>query len=261
MFPGETRVTDRFRLDGQIAVVTGASGGIGSAGALALAEAGADIALVGRNRAKLDMAAVAVMAAGRRALVIEAEVTDEAAVNAAAAEIERSLGRVDILFNNAGITSPKLLADLPLDEWRHVIDVNLTGAYLCARAFAPGMQARKHGRIVNMGSILSGRGMANRTVYAASKAGLANLGAALCFELGPFGITVNTIGATVIVTDLNRELVRTQPELYGQVLRRTALGRLGEVEDVTGVLVFLASPAAGFITGQTVYVDGGYTAG
>ena len=254
-------MTDRFRLDGKVAVVTGASGGIGSAGALALAEAGADIALVGRNRAKLDAAAQAVEAVGRRALVVEAEVTDEAAVNAAATEIARVLGPPDILFNNAGITSPKLLADLPLDEWRRVIDVNLTGAYLCARAFAPAMQERKSGRIINMGSILSGRGMANRTVYSASKAGLANLGAALCFELGPYGITVNTIGATVIVTDLNRELVRTQPELYGEVVRRTALGRLGEVADVTGVLVFLASSAAGFITGQTLYVDGGFTAG
>jgi 2-deoxy-D-gluconate 3-dehydrogenase len=252
---------DRFRLDGQIAVVTGGSGGIGSAGALALAEAGADIALMGRNRAKLDAAAVAIMAVGRRAIVVEAEVTEEAAVDAAAAQIERELGPVDTLFNNAGITSPKLLADLPLPEWQRVIDVNLTGAYLCARAFAPGMQARKRGRIINMGSILSGRGMATRTAYSASKAGLANLGAALCFELGPSGITVNTIGATVIVTDLNRELVRTQPELYGEVLGRTALGRLGEVSDVTGVLVFLASPAAGFITGQTIYVDGGYTAG
>ncbi|MDB5396700.1 MAG: hypothetical protein JWM91_4206 [Rhodospirillales bacterium] len=254
-------MTDRFRLDGQVAVVTGGSGGIGSAGALALAEAGADIALVGRNRGKLDAAAQAVEAVGRRALVVRAEVTDEAALNAAAAEIEAKLGPADILFNNAGITSPKLLADLPLEEWRRVIDVNLTGAYLCTRAFAPGMQARKRGRIINMGSILSGRGMATRTAYSASKAGLANLGAALCFELGPHGITVNTIGATVIVTDLNRELVRTQPELYGEVVRRTALGRLGEVQDVTAVLVFLASPAAGFITGQTVYVDGGYTAG
>jgi NAD(P)-dependent dehydrogenase (short-subunit alcohol dehydrogenase family) len=254
-------MTDCFRLDGQVAVVTGASGGIGSAGALALAKAGADIALVGRNRAKLDAAAQAVEKTGRRALVVEAEVTDEAAVNTAAAEIAAKLGPPDILFNNAGITSPKRLADLPLDEWRRVLDVNLTGAYLCAKAFAPAMQARKSGRIVNMGSILSGRGMATRTVYSASKAGLANLGAALCFELGPYGITVNTIGATVIVTDLNRELVRTQPELYGEVLRRTALGRLGEVEDVTGVLVFLASPAAGFITGQTIFVDGGYTAG
>ena len=254
-------MTDRFRLDGQVAVVTGASGGIGSAGALALAEAGADIALVGRNRAKLDGAAADVEKAGRRALVVEAEVSDEASVNAAAAEIERVFGPAQILFNNAGITSPKLMADLPLDEWKQVIDVNLTGAYLCAKAFAPGMKKRQGGRIINMGSILSGRGMANRTVYSASKAGLANLGAALCFELGPDGITVNTIGATVIVTDLNRELVRTQPELYSQVVRRTALGRLGEIEDVTGVLVFLASPAARFITGQTIFVDGGYTAG
>jgi 2-deoxy-D-gluconate 3-dehydrogenase len=254
-------VSGQFRLDGQIAVVTGASGGIGSAGALALAEAGADIALIGRNRAKLDAAAEQVSAAGRRALVVEAEVTDEAAVNAAAAEIESQLGSVDILFNNAGITSPKLLADLPLAEWQRIIAVNLTGAYLCSRAFAPAMQAKKSGRIINMGSILSGRGMATRTAYAASKAGLANLGAALCFELGPSGVTVNTIGATVIATDLNREMVRTQPGLYGEIVRRTALGRLGEIADVTGVLVFLASPAAGFITGQTLYVDGGYTAG
>ncbi len=254
-------MTDRFRLDGQVAVVTGGSGGIGAAGALALAEAGADVAVLGRNRAKLEAAADAVRKAGRRALVVEAEVTNETQVIAAVANIERALGPADILFNNAGITSPKLMADLPLDQWQRIIDVNLTGAYHTSRAFAAGMIGRKSGRIINMGSILSGRGMATRTAYSASKAGLANLGAALCFELGPHGITVNTIGATVIVTDLNRELVRTQPELYGEVVRRTALGRLGEIADVTGVLVFLASPAAGFITGQTIYVDGGYTAG
>jgi NAD(P)-dependent dehydrogenase (short-subunit alcohol dehydrogenase family) len=250
-----------FRLDGQVAVVTGAGGGIGSAGAAALAGAGAGIALVGRNRPKLDAVARTIESLGRRALVVEAEVTDEAAIAGAAALIAEALGPADILFNNAGITSPRMLADLPPDEWRRVLDVNLTGAYLCCRAFAPGMIARGRGRIVNMGSVLSGRGMASRTAYAASKAGLANLGASLCFELGPHGITVNTIGATVIVTDLNRDLIRTQPELYAQVLRRTAMGRLGEVSDVTGALVFLASPAAGFITGQTLYVDGGYTAG
>jgi NAD(P)-dependent dehydrogenase (short-subunit alcohol dehydrogenase family) len=154
-----------------------------------------------------------------------------------------------------------MLTDLPPEEWRRIVDVNLTGAYLCARAFAPAMIARKYGRIIQMGSILSGRGMAMRTAYSASKAGLANLGAAMAFELGPHGITVNTIGATVVVTDLNRELVRTQPQLYDKVRSRAALGRLGEVDDVTGVLVFLASDAAAFVTGQTIYVDGGYTAG
>jgi NAD(P)-dependent dehydrogenase (short-subunit alcohol dehydrogenase family) len=252
---------DRFRLDGAVAVVTGAGGGIGRAGSVAFAQAGADIAVVGRNRAKLEETARAVEQTGRRALIAEADVTNEASVGQARGEILRAFGQVDILFNNAGITSPKILTELPPDEWRHIVDVNLTGAYLCARAFAPDMIARRHGRIIQMGSILSGRGMATRTAYCASKAGLANLGAAMAFELGPHGITVNTIGATEIVTDLNRELVQTQSQLYDGVRARSALGRLGEVEDVTGVLVFLASSAAAFVTGQTIYVDGGYTAG
>jgi NAD(P)-dependent dehydrogenase (short-subunit alcohol dehydrogenase family) len=252
---------DRFRLDGAVAVVTGAGGGIGRAGSVAFAEAGADIAVVGRNRTKLEETARAVEQTGRRALIAEADVTNEASVLRARADILHAFGKVDILFNNAGITSPKIQNDLPPDEWQRIVDVNLTGAYLCARAFAPDMIERRHGRIIQMGSILSGRGMATRTAYCASKAGLANLGAAMAFELGPHGITVNTIGATVIVTDLNRELVQTQPQLYDKVRSRSALGRLGEVEDVTGVLVFLASSAAAFVTGQTVYVDGGYTAG
>jgi 2-dehydro-3-deoxy-D-gluconate 5-dehydrogenase len=250
-----------FSLEGNVAVVTGAGGGIGKAAAVALAEAGADLALVGRNVEKLDATAAAVKETGRRALVVEADVTDEAQVKSACDRVTAEFGRADILFNNAGITSPKLLADMPLDEWRRINDVNLTGAFLCSRAFAEPMTKGQHGRIINMGSILSGRGMATRTAYCASKAGLANFGAALAFELGPSGITVNTIGATVIVTDLNRELVRTQPQLYQRVRDRSALGRLGEIEDVVGVLVFLASPAARYITGQTIYVDGGYTAG
>ena len=250
-----------FSLEGNVAVVTGAGGGIGKAAAVALAEAGADLALVGRNVGKLDATAHAIQEAERRALVVEADVTDEHAVKNACGRVLAECGRADILFNNAGITSPTLLADMPLDEWRRITDVNMTGAFLCSRAFAEPMTEQRHGRIINMGSILSGRGMATRTAYCASKAGLANFGAALAFELGPSGITVNTIGATVIVTDLNRELVRTQPQLYQRVRDRSAIGRLGEVEDVVGVLVFLASPAARFITGQTIYVDGGYTAG
>ncbi|MBW8812906.1 MAG: SDR family oxidoreductase [Caulobacterales bacterium] len=252
---------DRFRLDGLTAVVTGGGGGVGAAGAEALAQAGADVVLIARNRAKLEAAAGSVEAQGRRAWIVEADVTDAASVKAAADQIAAEAGKVDILFNNAGVTSPKTLFDLPPEEFRRILDVNVSGAFLCAQAFAPGMVARRFGRIINMGSILSGRGMASRTAYSASKAGLANLGAALAFELGPHGVTVNTLGATVVVTDLNRELVRTQPELYGQVVKRTALGRLGELADLTGVLVFLASDAARFITGQTLYVDGGYTAG
>ena len=256
-----TSILDRMRLDGLVAVVTGASGGIGSAAALAFAEAGAHVALIGRNRPKLDQAADAVRGAGRTALAVEADVTDEAAVERARAQIYDAFGRADILFNNAGVTSPKRLETMSLSEWRSVVDVSLTGAFLCSRAFAPRMSEAGFGRIINMGSILSGRGMATRTAYCAAKAGLANFGAALAFELGPRGVTVNTVGATVIVTDLNRDLIATQPELYDGVRLRSAVGRLGEVDDVTGTILFLASRAASFITGQTIYVDGGYTAG
>jgi NAD(P)-dependent dehydrogenase (short-subunit alcohol dehydrogenase family) len=255
------RAIDRFELGGQVAVVTGGGGGLGSAGALALAEAGADIALIARNRAKLEASAEAVRQAGRRAIIIEADVSDEASITDAAARVADEFGRVDILFNNAGITDPHTVLDVAVDDFRHVLDVNVTGAFLTVRAFVPAMIAAGYGRIVNMGSILSARGMANRSVYCASKAALANFGQACAFEFGAHGVTVNTLGATVIVTDLNRDLVRTQPELYGAIVQRTPLGRLGETDDLMGALLFLASPASNFVTGQTLFVDGGYTAG
>jgi len=173
----------------------------------------------------------------------------------------RSFGRVDILFNNAGITSPRAMEDSSEEEWLHVVDVNIKGTYLCTKGVVPAMKAQGGGAIINMGSILSRRGMANRSAYAVSKAAIASFTKSMAFELGPHGITVNALGPTVIVTDLNRELVRTQPQLYDALLARTPLKRLGQPEDIAGALVFLASPAARFITGQTLYVDGGYTAG
>ncbi len=252
---------ERFALTGQVAVVTGGGGGLGAAGALAMAEAGADIALVARNRVKLEAAAAAVEATGRRAMIVEADVSDPAAMVEAASQIAGDMGRIDILFNNAGITNPQSLLDVAPEDFARVVEVNVMGAFHAIRAVVPAMIERGYGRIINMGSILSGRGMANRGAYCASKAGLANLGAACAFEFGGAGVTVNTLGATVIVTDLNRELVRTQPQLYARVVDRTPLGRLGEVEDLMGALLFLASPASGFVTGQTLFVDGGYTAG
>ncbi|OCC24410.1 hypothetical protein MB02_07465 [Croceicoccus estronivorus] len=254
-------VLDRFALEGQVAVVTGGGGGLGSAGAQALAEAGADVVLIARNREKLEDAASDVEAVGKRALIIEADVTDESALTAAAETVRRELGRVDILFNNAGITNPQTVLEIDPADFARIQQVNVVGAYLTVRAFAPLMIERKYGRIINMGSILSARGMANRAAYCASKAGLANFGAACAFEFGPHGVTVNTLAATVIVTDLNRELVRTQPELYDGIVKRTPIGRLGQVDDLMGALLFLASPASEFITGQTLFVDGGYTAG
>ena len=254
-------VLDGFDLAGQVAIVTGGGGGLGSAGARALAEAGADVVLIARNREKLSEAADAVAGTGRRAVIVEADITVPDDVDRAVATVKEEFGRADILFNNAGITNPQGVLEIDPDEFERIQQVNVVGAFRVLRAFAPLMIAAGYGRIVNMGSILSARGMANRAAYCASKAGLANLGAACAFEFGPHGVTVNTLAATVIVTDLNRELVKTQPKLYDGVVRRTPIGRLGQVDDLMGALLFLASPASGFVTGQTLFVDGGYTAG
>ena len=252
---------ERFRLDGKVAVITGGGGGLGSLAARTFAGAGADVVLLGRNAGKLDAAAAEVRQAGSSATVIQADVTSRADLEKAAQRVAADFAGADILFNNAGITSPRLLLDTEPDEWQSLIDVNVTGTYLTTRAFAPAMIAKGGGRIVNMGSILSARGMANRVAYCTTKAAVANMAAALAFELGPHGVTVNTLAPTVIVTDLNREAVKTQPELYEGVVRRTALGRLGQPEDLSGALLLLASDAGAFITGQTIFVDGGYTAG
>ena len=246
----------RFSLDGQVAVVTGAGGGIGHGGAVALAEAGADVALIGRSVGKLKETAAAVEKTGRRALIVQADVTDETMVETARARIAAELGNADILFNNAGITSPKTLNEMTLDEWCRVLDVNLTGAFLCSRAFSKAMVARGRGRIINMGSILSGRGMANRTAYSATKAGLANFGAAMAFELGPHGITVNTIRAGVTKTPALMKI----PEhdmIIDAATRRNPTGRMTTPQDVADAIVALSGEGTGFINGETIGVDGG----
>jgi NAD(P)-dependent dehydrogenase (short-subunit alcohol dehydrogenase family) len=252
---------EKFRLDDRVAVITGGGGGLGSLAARTFASVGADVALLGRNVAKLEAAANIVRELGRKAHVIQADVSDPDSLTDAAKVLEEAAGRVDILFNNAGVTSTKTLLDTDPADWQALMDVNVTGTFLTIRAFAPAMIRGGGGRIINMGSILSARGMANRVAYSATKAAVANMASALAFELGPNGITVNTLAPTVIVTDLNREAVRTQPELYESVVRRTAVGRLGEPEDLEGALLLLASDAGAFITGQTIFVDGGYTAG
>ena len=249
------------RLDGRVAIVTGGSGGLGRMAACALAQAGADVVVVARSREKCDATAAKVRALGCRALSLSVDVTEADQVEAMVTAVEKEFGRIDILFNNAGITSPRTLDDSSHDEWWKIIDVNVRGTMNCTKAVVRHMKARRDGRIINMGSILSGRGMANRSAYSASKSAILQFTKSMAFELGPFGITVNALGPTVIVTDLNRELVKTQPALYESIVKRTPLGRLGQPWDVAGPLVFLASDAAGFVNGQILYVDGGYTAG
>ena len=254
-------ITPSLRLDGKVAIVTGGGGGLGTLASCAFAEAGADVVVTARSLDKCEATAGKVRSLGRKALAISTDITSSDQVAAMVEATVAAFGRIDILFNNAGITSSRTMQESSDEEWLHVVDVNVKGTLLCTKAVVPVMQAQGGGTIINMGSILSQAGMANRSAYAASKAAIASFTKSMAFELGPHGITVNALGPTVIVTDLNRELVRTQPQLYDAVVKRTPLRRLGQPEDIAGALVFLASPAARFVTGQTLYVDGGYSAG
>jgi len=254
-------ITPSLRLDGKVAIVTGGGGGLGTLASCAFAEAGADVVVTARNLDKCEATAGKVRSLGRKALAISTDITSSDQVAAMVEATVAAFGRIDILFNNAGITSSRTMQESSDEEWLRVVDVNVKGTLLCTKAVVPVMQAQGGGTIINMGSILSQAGMANRSAYAASKAAIASFTKSMAFELGPHGITVNALGPTVIVTDLNRELVRTQPQLYDAVVKRTPLRRLGQPEDIACALVFLASPAARFVTGQTLYVDGGYSAG
>jgi NAD(P)-dependent dehydrogenase (short-subunit alcohol dehydrogenase family) len=250
-----------MNLNGKIAIVTGGGTGLGRIASLAFASAGAQVIIASRTLEKCKKVAQEIRDLGQSALAVKADVTSASDVSALASTAEEKFGTIDILLNNAGITTTSLCVDHSEEVWKNIIDTNLNGTFLCSREVAKGMIRRRSGRIINMGSILSNYGMATRTAYCASKAGIAHFTKALAIELGPYNITVNAIGPNVTITDLNRESIKKTPQLYQNILERTPLGRFGKEEDIAGVLVFLASPAAAYITGQTIYVDGGYTAG
>ena len=239
-------------LQGKVALVTGASRGLGRAIAIALSGAGAKLALVGRDRAKLEETAAA---CGSDSEAFLADVSDEAQVAALAAKV----GRVDILVNNAGVGSRKQVVDLTLDEWRHVMDTNLTSVFLMCRAFVPQMRERQWGRIMNLTSIMSHISLPGRGPYSASKAGLLGLTKALALELAGDGVTVVGISPGPFATDLTTDL-RNNPELNRQFLTGIPMGRWGKPEDIGELTLFLCSDAAAFITGTDVLIDGGWTA-
>ena len=247
------------RLEGRVAVVTGASKGLGEAIALALAGAGARLALVARDRRQLEQAAAVLAARGAEAEPFAADVRDEAQVAALAAAVTARFGGVHILVNSAGVNLRKNLTDFTLEEWRRVMDTNLTGVFLMCRAFVPLMKGHGYGRILNLTSIMSHIALAERTAYCASKAGLVGLTRALALEVASEGITVNGISPGPFETEMNTPLL-ANPEMNRFFTSRIPLGRWGKPEEAGKLALYLCSEEAGFITGTDVVIDGGWCA-
>jgi NAD(P)-dependent dehydrogenase (short-subunit alcohol dehydrogenase family) len=253
---------DRFSLVDRVAVITGGGRGLGRFMADVLADAGASTVLLGRDETMLQDAAAEIAARhGVPTLAVVADVNDPAALSAAAEQVAARFGRIDLLLNNAGVVSSDALVDTSEADWDRVVGTNLSGVWRTVKAFAPLMTGGR-GRIVNIGSVMSGRAAANRGPYAAAKAGLLNLARTLAIELGPQGITVNTICPSVIVTDLNREQISgNAAAAYARLLERVPAGRWGEMEDLAGALLLFSSDASAYISGQALYIDGGLTTG
>jgi len=246
-------------LAGRVAVITGASRGLGRAMAVALAAEGASIALVARDREKLEESAVAVAQAGGKASLHIADVADEAQVAAVEKEIAAQYGKVHILINNAGINIRKSITEFTLEEWNRVVNTNLTSVFLMCRAFVPHMKGTGFGRIINMTSIMSHVSLPGRTAYSSTKTALLGLTKALALELAPDGITVVGISPGPFGTEMNTVLMQN-PELNAQFVSKIPVGRWGKVEEIGALARFICSEDAGFITGTDILIDGGWTA-
>jgi 2-deoxy-D-gluconate 3-dehydrogenase len=251
--------TGQFDLTGKVAIVTGGNGGIGLGMARGMAQAGAAIAIVGRNEAKSVAAVAELTRCGAKAISVIADVTDKAAVDAMVARVARDLGRIDILVNNAGISIRKPPQTLDLAEWNSVIQTNLTSAFLCSQAAYPAMKQAGSGKVINIGSMMSIFGASFASAYAASKGGIVQFTRACAVAWAPDNIQVNAILPGWIDTDLTRGARAQIDGLHDKVLARTPAARWGVIDDFAGIAVFLASPASDFVTGTAIPVDGGFS--
>jgi 2-deoxy-D-gluconate 3-dehydrogenase len=246
-----------FDLTGRVALVTGASKGLGRATAEALAQAGADVALASRTRADLEEAAVAIENSGRRALVVPADVADEASIVAMTQTVVDAFGRIDILVNNAGIEGQGAIVDMPIERWDTVTAVNLRGPMLCCKHVGPHMIARRSGKVINVASVFATRVARYLGVYAATKAALVQLTRTLALEWMRHNIQVNALCPGYIRTPMNQEWFET--EQGKRFIEQLPIRRVGEPHELQAAAVFLASDATSYITGTTLYVDGGHS--
>jgi 2-deoxy-D-gluconate 3-dehydrogenase len=246
-------------LEGRVAVVTGASRGLGRAIAIALAEGGADVALGARSRPHLEESAHAVERAGSRALVATADVTRYGDVEALVERTVAELGRLDIVVNNSGVAVATPLADMSLDDWRRVVDVNLTGVFHGCRAAARHLIAQRSGKVINLASVLGAVGLPGYTVYGATKGAVIALTRTLGVEWARHNVQVNAIAPGWFVTDMN-EAAFADSRTRERLVRDVPARRTGRLDEIGPLAVYLASAASDFMTGQTLFLDGGHSA-
>jgi 2-deoxy-D-gluconate 3-dehydrogenase len=248
-----------FDLTGRVALITGGNGGIGLGMAKGLAGAGASVAIAGRDKAKAETALAALRSLGATAEFVEIDVVQEESCRRGVAQVAERFGRLDILVNNAGTTVRKPPEQLTADEWRMVLDTNLTGAFLCSQAAYSHLREAGGGKIICIGSMMSVFASSYAAPYSASKGGIVQLARSLAVAWAKDNIQVNSILPGWIDTDLTRQARVQVPGLNERVLARTPAQRWGSPEDFAGIAVFLASPASDFVTGTAIPVDGGYS--
>ena len=249
----------KFALDGKVALVTGAGRGIGAGLALALAESGADLAIVARTKEQLEHTAAQARELGRRALVIPADLTKVDEIYRMVDLVVGKFGKVDVLVNAAGTQARKPMLEVTEEDWDRVNNINLKAVYFCSQAVARHMIRQGKGKIINIASLTSSIGISHVTIYAATKGGVLALTRGMAVEWARQGINVNAIGPGYFHTEMTKRLYE-DPEKHQWVLSRTPKGRWGEIEDLKGAVVFLASEASDFITGELINVDGGWLA-